>query len=165
MKKLIYIVLAMLFAFPMLMVSAQDNVVTRVEDYGNNLPRGYGLISASDLSGLLSVQDTVLLDVRETQEFEGGHLANSFNVPLRTVSQNLDLLPDLNASIVVICKSGGRATLAATSLEILGYTNVKILKGGYDAWVGEDLPSTTDIFEAPVGRCPRFRSGGFCGGR
>ncbi len=156
MKKLIYLVLALLFAFPMLLVSAQDGVTTRVEDYGNNLPRGYGLISATDLSGLISVQDTVLLDVRQPEEFVGGHLANSFNVPIRTLSQNLDLLPDLNASIVVICQSGGRATLAATSLEILGYTNVKILKGGFGAWAGEDLPATTDIFDAPVGVTPDF---------
>ena len=157
MKKLIYLVLALLFAFPMLMVSAQDDVVTaRLEEYGNNLPRGYGLISASDLSGLLSVQDTVLLDVRQPEEFEAGHLANSFNVPIRTLGQNLDLLPDVNASIVVICKSGGRATLAATSLEILGYTNVKILKGGFNAWVGEDLPSTTDVFDVTPAVAPEF---------
>ncbi len=157
MKKLIYLVLALLFAFPMLMISAQDEVVTaRLEEFGNNLPRGYGLISASDLSGLVAVQDTILLDVRQPEEFEAGHIPNSFNVPIRTLTQNLSLLSDENASIVVICKGGGRATLAATSLEILGYTNVKILKGGFDAWAGEELPTTTDVMDMMSGVAPEF---------
>ena len=157
MKRLIYLVLALLFAFPMLMVSAQEDVVTaRLEEYGNNLPRGYGLISAADLSGLLSVQDTILIDVRQPEEYAAGHLENSFNVPIRTLGQNLSLLPDENASIVVICKSGSRSTLAATALEILGYTNVKILKGGFDAWAAAELPSATDAFEMSSGLSPEF---------
>jgi rhodanese-related sulfurtransferase len=114
------------------------------------------LISAEDMSGLIAVQQTILLDVRQPEEFASGHLANSFNVPLREVAKNLDLLPDKSASIIVICKSGGRATLAATSLEILGYENVKILKGGYNAWVGADLPTTTDVFTPEMGVAPEF---------
>ncbi len=157
MKKLAFLLLAVLLAFPVLMISAQqDAVTTRVEEFGNNLPRGYGLISAEDLSGLVSVQQTVLLDVRQPEEYAAGHLEGAFNVPLREVAKNLDLLPDKTASIVVICMGGGRATLAATSLEILGYDNVKILKGGYDAWVGAELPTTTDVFTATAGVAPEF---------
>lgn len=169
MKKLFYLLLlVLLLAVPTMMIAAQDAAVTeapaaqvvadRVVEFGTNLPRGYGLISVDDLAGMLKVQDLVLLDVREPAEYEAGHLEGAFNVPLRTLAQNLDLLPDTNASIVVICKGGGRAMLAATSLEILGYSNVKVLKGGYDAWAGEDLATTTDAFTVEAGTAPELNA-------
>lgn len=164
MKKLLYLLLVLVLAFPSLLILAQDTVVTapedvvsaRIEEFGLNLPRGYGLISAPDLAGFLSVQDMVLLDVREPEEYEAGHMVGAFNVPIRTLSQNLDLLPDKSASIVVICKGGARAMLAATTLDLLGYENVKVLKGGYDAWAGEELPTSTDVFTAEAGDVPEF---------
>jgi rhodanese-related sulfurtransferase len=96
------------------------------------------------------------LDVREPDEYTAGHLEGAFNVPLRTLAQNLNLLPDQNATIVVICKGGGRAMLAATSLQILGYQNVKVLKGGYDGWVAEELPTTTEAYLPEAGVAPEF---------
>ncbi len=168
MKKLSYLLFVLLLlVIPTMMIAAQDAVVeltpeeivaARVVEFGTSLPRGYGLIGAEDLSGLLSVTDVVLLDVREVAEYEAGHLENAFNVPLRTLSQNLDLLPDTGATIVVICKGGGRAMLAATSLQLLGYENVKVLKGGFDGWVGEDLPSTTEPFMVEAGVSPEFEA-------
>ncbi len=157
MKKLFYLLFVLLLAFPTVMIAAQDEVVAaRVAEFGSNLPRGYGLIAAADLSGLLSVQENVLLDVRQPEEYAAGHLEGSFNVPIRELGKNLNLLPDKSASIVVICKGGGRAMLAATSLEILGYENVKVLKGGFDGWVAEELPSTTDAFVPEAGVAPEF---------
>jgi rhodanese-related sulfurtransferase len=155
MKKFVWLLFVFLLAFPMLMISAQEDVVTaRLEEFGNNLPRGYGLISVEDLSGMLSVQELVLLDVRETDEYTAGHLEGAFNVPLRTLAQNLNLLPDQSATIVVICKGGGRASLASTVLQILGYENVKVLKGGYDGWAAEELPTTTEAYVSEVGLAP-----------
>jgi rhodanese-related sulfurtransferase len=156
MKKLIYLLFVLLLTVPLVAAAQTDVVIDRVVEFGSNLPRGYGLISVTDLSGLLGVQDTVLLDVRQPEEYEAGHLLSSFNVPLRELTQHLDLLPDKTASIVVICKGGGRAMLAATSLQILGYENVKVLKGGYDAWAAEELPSTTDAYQPEAGSAPEF---------
>ena len=48
--------------------------------------------------------------------------------------------------------------LAAASLEILGYENVKVLKGGYDGWVAAELPTTTDAVVPAVGVAPEFDS-------
>ena len=116
MKKLVYLLFVLLLAFPTLMISAQEDVVAaRLEEFGNNLPRGYGLISVDDLSGLLTVQQVVLLDVRQPEEYAAGHLDGAFNVPLRTLGQNLNLLPDKSASIVVICK-GRRSCHAGGNL-------------------------------------------------
>ncbi|MFN8527332.1 MAG: rhodanese-like domain-containing protein [Anaerolineae bacterium] len=163
MKKLFVLLAVLLLAFPAFGIAAQDQaVVDRVVEFGNNLPRGYGLTDVETLNALLSAQpNIVLLDVREAEEYAAGHIPGSFNIPIRTLSQNLNLLPNLSAQIVVICKGGGRAMLAGTSLEVLGYTGVQVLKGGNDAWVGAELPQTTDAFVPEAGTAPEFDSAVF----
>lgn len=151
MRKLLILILVTLMAIPFIPVTAQeDAVVARLEEYGANLPKGYGVISVEDLIVKLAEGEPFLLDVREIDEYTAGHLEDSINVPLRTLGQNLNLLPGFDTEIVVICKGGTRATLGAATLQFLGYKAL-ILKGGYDAWVGEENPVTTDPFEGVAG--------------
>lgn len=163
MKKLLVLLTIVMLVFAGGVVAAQDApaapaeaVVSRLESYLTNLPQGYGVTRVADLLTLLAEQELVLLDVREVEEYEAGHLEESFNVPIRTLTQNLNLLPDTSATIVVICKGGARASLAAAALQVLGYENVKILAGGFDAWAGEELPSTTEAFVPEAGEAPEF---------
>lgn len=158
MRKFVYVLLILSLALPNLFVLAQDEaVVSRLEAFATVLPdEGYGTIALDALNVLLVEQDVTLLDIREVEEYEAGHLEGSFNVPIRTLPQNLNLLPDLNAPIVVICKGSSRAVLAATSLRLLGYTNVKFLSGGYDAWVAAEMPVTTEPYTVEAGTAPEF---------
>lgn len=135
-----------------------DVIAARLTEFNANLPKGYGVISVDDLNVMLTEKTVVLLDVRQPEEYQAGHLGNSFNVPLRELGKNLALLPDLNAEIVVICKGGYRAALAAVSLQILGYKNTKILKGGFDGWVGEDMPVVMDPFTVAAGTAPAIQA-------
>lgn len=155
MKRLIALLVILMMVMPVIGVAAQEDVVlARLEEYNANLPQGYGLLTVEDLNVMLAEKAVTLLDVREAEEYAAGHLEESFNVPLRTIAQNLNLLPDLDAPIVVVCKGGSRAALAMTALQLLGYTNVTVLKGGYDAWVGEELPTTTDAYTVEAGTAP-----------
>lgn len=158
MKKFIYLLCILLLVIPTFSVMAQEDAVTsRLQMYNLTLPQGYGVTSVENVVTLLAENpDAVLIDVREVDEYAAGHLENSFNVPIRELGQNLNLLPDLSAEIVVICKGGGRATLAATALGILGYDNVKILKGGYGAWEAAELPTTIDVFTVEASAAPEF---------
>ena len=157
MKKYLFFLLVMLLAFPAMMVAAQDDVIVqRLEAYGNNLPQGYGITAPQDVMALLVEQDVVLIDVRQPEEYEGGHIEGSFNVPLREVGNNLNLLPDKDATIVVICQVGARATLASTALQILGYENVLILRGGINGWTAEELPLVTEPFVPEAGEAPEL---------
>ena len=157
MKRLLYLVLALVLITPTFGILAQeDTVLARIEEYSAAFPRGYGVISIDDLNVMLVEKPVVLLDVREVNEYEAGHLPESFNVPIRTLAQNLDLLPDLNADIVVICKGGARAMMAMTALHLLGYSNARTLRGGYDAWAGDEMPTTTEPFTVEPGVAPAF---------
>jgi rhodanese-related sulfurtransferase len=78
----------------------------------------------------------VILDVREPKEFKQGHLPGAINIPRGLLEfKVLDKIPDQNSNIVVYCKVGGRGALAAKTLRILGYNNVKNIAGGWEAWL------------------------------
>lgn len=158
MKKITSILLAILIAITLLPLSPataqSDAVMNRLVEYGANLPAGYGVTSVDDFVLLQIESNLTVLDVREPDEFNAGHIPNAIHIPMRTLGENLNLLPDLNAKIIVVCKGGFRATLGMTALQVLGYTDVIVLKGGFDAYVGEELEVVTDPFVAEPGTAP-----------
>lgn len=154
MRKL-FLLLTIVFALMMPVIAQEDAVITQLEAYNATIPP-YGTISAADLGTALIERELVLLDVREVSEYEAGHIDGAFNVPIRTLGENLNLLPDLDAEIIVICAGGARAMLAQTALRILGYSNATTLTGGMGAWTGEEFPTTTDAYMPEAAEAPEF---------
>ncbi len=84
---------------------------------------------------LESGEDVTILDVREPEEWEAGHIKGAKHLPRGLLElKAADELPDTNARIVTHCASGGRGTLAARTLREMGYTNVTNMEGGIKAW-------------------------------
>jgi rhodanese-related sulfurtransferase len=82
-----------------------------------------------------------VLDVRETKELAGGKIAGSVNIPIRDLPKMVSKLPaNKNAPILTYCKVGYRGGMAVTVLRMWGYTNVRTIKGGLDAWEKAGLP-------------------------
>jgi rhodanese-related sulfurtransferase len=133
-----------------------DIVLPRLEEYGADLPEEYGTIKIDPFLELLAEnEDVVILDVREPKEIEdAGTIEGAVHIPLRTLGENLNLLPDLDATIVVVCKGGFRGTIGMALLHVLGYENAKVLVGGFDAWVGEELPVVEAAAEVEAGEVP-----------
>jgi len=76
-----------------------------------------------------------VVDVREPAEWEEGHILGAANIPRGLLEyQAADKLPDKDARIVVHCALGGRGSLAAKSLQEMGYTNVANMDGGVKGW-------------------------------
>jgi len=76
-----------------------------------------------------------VLDVREPDEFEAGHIPGAKPLPRGLLEYKAaEELPDKDARIVVHCALGGRGSLAAKSLKEMGYTNVANMEGGLSAW-------------------------------
>lgn len=73
-----------------------------------------------------------VIDVRSKNEWDGGHVASAVHIPHTEIADRIDeVTTDKSAKIVLYCAVGGRAGVAKTSLENLGYTNVENA-GGYD---------------------------------
>ncbi len=80
----------------------------------------------------------VLVDVRERNEWDGGHAPKARHVPLGQLHQGMDRLP-ADRSLVVICASGHRSARGARILAAEGYEVVSV-RGGMLAWRSAGLP-------------------------
>lgn len=84
----------------------------------------FGFGTKTDYSQLVK-QGAIILDVRSKDEFSGGHIKNSINIPVDQLSNNLsELLKDKNKSIICCCASGMRSGAAKRILESKGYMSV-----------------------------------------
>lgn len=76
-----------------------------------------------------------LLDVRTPAEFETAHIPGSYNVPLDLLREHSDeLRRHLDDDVVLVCRSGARASQAEGLLEATRLPNVHVLTGGVAAW-------------------------------
>jgi rhodanese-related sulfurtransferase len=112
----------------------------------------YNVLRLTTLVEMLN-QDPVpfLLDVREPSEVErSGHIPGAVVIPLRELTDHLDLLPAFDRTIVSYCGSGWRCTIAMTALGTLGWQEVLSLQdgsfggyldGGYEVAPGLPEPS------------------------
>jgi rhodanese-related sulfurtransferase len=92
-------------------------------------------IDAAELRRLMaSDPDLRILDVRTGGEFEAIHIPGSFNVPLDTLGEHARDLASVEHPVVLVCRSGGRATKAHQHLSGAGKDTLHILDGGMDAW-------------------------------
>jgi rhodanese-related sulfurtransferase len=133
---------------------AEIDVLALFTDLTASLPadKGYGTVKPTALNEEMVDNAPFVLDVREVAELEeGGYIEGSFNIPVREVLNNLDKLPGLDEPIVVTCASGHRGSMVMASLKLLGYTNVRNLGGGINAWKKAELPLVTGSMpEAPA---------------
>src|SRR6478609_2628026 len=93
-------------------------------------------IDSQDLSERLSsAAPPRVLDVRTAGEFEAAHIAGAYNVPLDLLREHRDeIISHLDDQVVLVCRSGQRATQAEETLRAAGLDNVHILDGGITAW-------------------------------
>ncbi len=61
------------------------------------------------LEKIIKEANCTIVDVRSHEEFMGGHVANSINIPLQTIPERIDELKGLNAPLILCCASGNRS--------------------------------------------------------
>ena len=99
------------------------------------------VISAQEAMALLGKDDTVFVDVRETQEWGQGHIPGAVHAPRGFLEMIVDPEgPNHNPALssgrrlLVYCGSGGRSALAAKTLTDMGHEAVTSMAGGIQAW-------------------------------
>ncbi len=101
---------------------------------GSSAPSDLPEISPVELRAALDSSDPpLLLDVREPEEWAISQIAGAVTIPKAEVPERTDELTKAR-SIVVFCRSGGRSSEIVRTLLDLGFSNVKNLKGGINAW-------------------------------
>jgi rhodanese-related sulfurtransferase len=88
----------------------------------------------------------VLIDVREADEYQAGHIPGAVNIPRGLLEFKLSNDPTLtrrDLNLVLYCKNSGRSALAACALQDMGYSHVLSIAGGYEAWHAAGKPVQT----------------------
>jgi sulfur-carrier protein adenylyltransferase/sulfurtransferase len=102
-------------------------------------------IDIDEARRMLDQPGTVLLDVREGDEWRQGHIPQAVGIPRGFLELRVEeKVPDHKTPVILQCASGTRSLLAARSLRELGYENVYNLTGGFNAWKDRGLPWTAD---------------------
>jgi sulfur-carrier protein adenylyltransferase/sulfurtransferase len=96
---------------------------------------------ARDARELIEKGDAVVVDVREQQEWDEGHIAGSIHIPRGNLESRIErLAPERSRPLVVYCSSGSRSVFAAKTLGELGYDDVVSLAGGFTDWKRNGFP-------------------------
>ncbi len=173
MKRLVYLsalISALLFVIGCGNGFAENGVYTSNKAMVSQAKRDITQITYEDFKAKLEKKEIrLLIDVREPGEFDEGFInqadeeteeypypdAFTVNIPRGLLEFKIDVkkywdddlmvdMPAKDEEIVVYCKAGGRAALAAKALMQLGYTNVKSLKGGYKKWLDPTAPEVEE---------------------
>jgi rhodanese-related sulfurtransferase len=101
-------------------------------------------ISPQQLTQLVNRQDGVVVDIRNKSDFDKGHIAGALNVAMEQIQKKDFALLEKQQSkpIIVVCNAGMTASGVSSTLFKNGFTNVSLLQGGMNTWIGASLPVT-----------------------
>jgi phage shock protein E len=98
-------------------------------------------ITVQDIERMPLAPSTVLIDVREADEWRAGHAVGAIHLSRGLLERAIEeKVPALDTPILLYCAGGNRSALAADSLQKMGYTNVASLAGGFRDWQKARLP-------------------------
>jgi cysteine synthase/rhodanese-related sulfurtransferase len=78
----------------------------------------------------------LVIDVRQPEEFNRGHIPGAVNIPLLDLPDSLDQLPiDLDTPVLTVCQRGNVSLPGVLYLNSIGYRNARSITGGTNAWI------------------------------
>jgi sulfur-carrier protein adenylyltransferase/sulfurtransferase len=105
----------------------------------------------------LVAQGAVLIDTREVNEWNAGHLEGATLLPPAQVGERVEqVAPDKTKPVVVYCAAGARSMRAALQMAAMGYQNVSSVAGGIGVWKAEGRPVELPSETPAIARNPRY---------
>lgn len=118
-------------------------------------------VSADDLAEWLEdhTDDLLIIDTREPYEYARSHIPGALLIPRGLIESAADphnarrvpaLCNSHDKTIVLYCDTGGRSTLAADNLQLMGFSRVLNLAGGLKLWDAEDYATESGEYTLPL---------------
>ena len=123
---------ALIAGLPMLLAAVNASAADAVE---------VAQVTPAQLTELRAAPDApvLVLDVRTPEEFAAGHVPGAVNIPYDQVGTRLSEIPKTE-EVVLYCRTGRRAALAAETLSAAGYKKLAHLTGDMQGWTAAGLP-------------------------
>ena len=110
------------------------NLEAGVDRFLKSIPAGYYTIgNVEGLKSLVTSRQPLLVDVRESSEYQSGHIPDAINIPLRTLTHNLNKIPR-DRPVVLYCSTGYRSAMGVMTLHLLNYDNVQGFPPSFAGW-------------------------------
>ena len=95
----------------------------------------YQQITQEAAKYMMDQQDVIVLDVREQEEYDSGHIPGAVLLPVNAIGEDsaAAVIPEKDSVVLVYCRSGNRSKTASKGLAELGYTQVYEF-GGIQTW-------------------------------
>ena len=108
---------------------------------GGEEEASYQQISQEEAKEMMDTQEVIILDVREQDEYDSGHIPDSVLLPVGTIDEDAAaaVIPEKDSTVLVYCRSGNRSKTASSTLAELGYINIYEF-GGIKTWPYETEP-------------------------
>ncbi len=112
-----------------------------IQDLIDTAFRKHKAISPSEAVLLMNNDGTLVVDVRDPNEYAEGHIEGSRNIQFAKLAERAaELEPYKETPLIVTCQSGTRSLAAGKKLTALGFKAVYEMKGGMFAWKDSGLP-------------------------
>ncbi|TAJ76884.1 MAG: rhodanese-like domain-containing protein [Gallionellaceae bacterium] len=124
----------------MVMVFISSGLMLLWSFFGNKM-RGIKEVDTVAALQLINHKEALVLDVREKNEYDAGHILNAKLIPLGKLNERVGELEKFRERpIVVMCRSGQRSSMATAQLGKQGFAQAFNLEGGVVAWQKANLP-------------------------
>ncbi|MEW5007922.1 sulfurtransferase [Cycloclasticus sp. 46_83_sub15_T18] len=116
-------------------------IILLLQTVFSDITRKFKLLSPSLAVALINRDDTVVIDTRNKNEFDKGHLSGAILIPLPEITEHPDKLKKYDGqSLLFYCQTGSRSNEAGQLLSKQGFDNIFTLDGGIQAWQEANLP-------------------------
>jgi len=100
-------------------------------------------VNPAEAVRLMDDDSLVILDTREDQEFNSGHIKGAVHIPMSQLKKRMNELEKYKSKpLLLYCRSGNRSNHSGKILSNAGFENVQNLAGGVMAWGTANLPLT-----------------------
>ncbi len=124
----------------------QVDMQPTIRSFLANMPDAWGLMPPQSVVP----GKTILVDVRQPEEYQTGFIPGAINIPLRELTKSLKALPEQEKEVVMVCDTGARGAVAMVTLQLLGWKQAKSIYNGLSGWQEAKLPLVT----SPVPKRP-----------
>ena len=102
---------------------------------GNSADATYQQIDQETAKEMMDTQEVIILDVREQDEYDSGHIPGAVLLPVGSIDEDTatEVIPEKDSTVLVYCRSGNRSKTASSTLADLGYTDIYEF-GGINTW-------------------------------